>query len=200
MNQKGILVAIVALLMAVLACNIPYAKAPTPTPTNFGIGSEQVITPSNTPSGTPTQLIPVTGGQAIAQVSVTQPSNCRTGPGTAYLLVTSLNPGQVASVIGRYPPANYLIINSSSGPCWLWGQFAIVTGNINSVPVYQVPPLPTPTPTLTPIPQPTNNPAPLASPTSTFAPLNTPTNTSPLPSVPSSTPTPSIIITLPFPG
>lgn len=111
---------------------------PTSTPT-------ETLTP--TPLFTPTPLIP--------QISVSVPTNCRTGPGKVYRMAGALLVGEVAEVYGRDPTGNYWYIRnpgSASGYCWVWGEYATVTGNIAFLPVYTPPP--TPTPTFTPTPSP----------------------------------------------
>ena len=98
-------------------------------------------------------------------VTVSQNTNCRTGPGVVYDLIGGLLIGEKAEVVGKYSAGNYWIINNpdSSGTCWLWGQYATVTGNTAGLPEYTPPPTPTPTitptPTFTPTPSPPNAPA-----------------------------------------
>lgn len=106
-------------------------ELPTLTPT-------ETLTP--TPVFTSTPLVP--------QVSVSEPTNCRVGPGRVYDRVGALLVGEVAEVAGRNPEGNYWLIRNPRGDgyCWLWGEFAIVTGNLSVLPVYTPPPTPTPTP------------------------------------------------------
>ena len=98
----------------------------------------------------------------MATVSVN--TNCRTGPGVVYDLIGALLVGEQAVVVGKYTAGNYWIINNpdSSGTCWLWGQYATVSGNTAGLPEYSQPP--TPTPTNTPTPTPTFTPSPPAAP------------------------------------
>ncbi|HSL28566.1 MAG TPA: SH3 domain-containing protein, partial [Anaerolineales bacterium] len=74
--------------------------------------------------------------------------NCRVGPGRAYDRVGALLVGQVAEVIGRNQVGNYWYIREPGRnvTCWLWGEYATVTGNIGVLPVYTPPPTPTPMP------------------------------------------------------
>jgi hypothetical protein len=61
----------------------------------------------------------------------------------------------VAEVYGRDPTWNYWYIRNPDSPnnyCWLWGEYATVTGNIAVLPVYTPPPTPTHTVTPTPVP------------------------------------------------
>ena len=51
--------------------------------------------------------------------------------------------------IGRDLNGNYWYIrnpSSSNGYCWLWGEYATVTGNVGALPVFTPPPTPTPMP------------------------------------------------------
>jgi hypothetical protein len=103
-------------------------QAPSPTP------GPPTLTP--TPVATNTPLVP--------QVSVSSATNCRTGPSTAYDLLWTMQPGQTADVVGKHTPTGYWIIKYPGGQCWLWGQYASVSGNIAALPEYPQPPTPTP--------------------------------------------------------
>lgn len=96
---------------------------------------------SPTPVFTATPLVPM--------ISVSVPTNCRVGPGKVYDRVGALLVGQMAEVVGRNPTGNYWYIRNpsrSEGYCWLWGEYATVTGNFAVLPVYTPPPTPTPMP------------------------------------------------------
>lgn len=96
---------------------------------------------SPTPVFTATPLIPL--------ISVTVPTNCRVGPGRVYDRVGALLVGEVAEVVGRNLNGNYWYIRNpdqSNGFCWLWGEYATVTGNFAVLPVFTPPPTPTPMP------------------------------------------------------
>jgi hypothetical protein len=114
---------------------------------------------SEPPTFTPTEthtLTPVfTATPMVPLISVSVPTNCRVGPGKDYVRVGALLVGETAQVYGRDPTGNYWYIRnpeSSSGYCWLWGEYATLTGNTAFLPVYTPPP--TPTPTFTPTPSP----------------------------------------------
>ena len=119
----------------------PTFSPPVPTPTPL-----ELLSPSPVFTAT---------AAAVPQVSVSTPTNCRVGPGIAYERVGGLQIGQVAEVVGRNATGNYWVIRNPERPnqlCWLWGQFATVTGNTGTLPVYTPPPTPTPLPTNTPSP------------------------------------------------
>jgi len=71
------------------------------------------------------------------------------GPGKVYDRVGWLLIGQVSEVYGRNPAGDYWYIrnlNQTTGFCWLWGEYATVSGNLSALPIYTPPPTPTPTP------------------------------------------------------
>ncbi|MFA5873605.1 MAG: hypothetical protein WC832_06540 [Anaerolineales bacterium] len=104
-----------------------------------------------TSSLTPTPTFTLT--PTVPMVSVSVQTNCRTGPGQAYDVVGVLQVGKTAEVVGRTSDGGYWIIRNPANPatnCWLWGQYATVTGNTGALPI--VTPPPTPTPAFTPTP------------------------------------------------
>jgi hypothetical protein len=176
MKNWRILIPLVGLLLSSLACGFSTAPTTTPVPTitrNFT--PTYTITVTRTRSITP--LIPVSGGQTFPQVTVSQLTNCRSGPGTTYTLILPFLPGQTARVLGKYRPSNYWIINTpAGGVCWLWGQYAKVTGDVDSLAIYAAPPLPTTTSTPTHTSRPTIQPTDTNIPTltNTLIPTNPP--------------------------
>jgi hypothetical protein len=155
------------LVTALSACNLPSGETtPTPdialtltaqaqlleTPTPLDTATPEL---TSTPEFTPTPTVPT--------VSVSVNTNCRTGPSTQYDLVGGVNVGQTAVVVGKSTSTGYWIINNlnGSGTCWLWGQYATVSGNTAGLPEYPIPatPTPSPTPTATSTPTPPTAPS-----------------------------------------
>jgi hypothetical protein len=71
------------------------------------------------------------------------------GPGRVYDRVGALLVGEVAEVVGRHQNGNYWYIRNPRQPngfCWLWGEYATVTGNFAALPIFTPPPTPTPVP------------------------------------------------------
>jgi uncharacterized protein YraI len=114
---------------------------------------------------------PVTGGQV--QVPVIDPNdptcraltnaglNVRTGPGTVYDRITTLNAGAVVPIIGRTGANDWWQIRYGTVVGWVNAPYTSVYGICNAVPVIVPPPTPTPlggAPTWTP--QPTFTPRP----------------------------------------
>jgi hypothetical protein len=81
-------------------------------------------------------VAPAATTSGAVTVTVSQNTNCRSGPGQAFNEVGSLGPGQIAEVIGKDTFDNYWIIKLPDGSgktCWLWGQYATVTGDPSKV-------------------------------------------------------------------
>lgn len=102
---------------------------------------------TDTPSVTPSPTFTFT--PETTRVTVSVETNCRSGPGLPYDILGVLPVGQSAEVIGRNAYGDTWIIRLPSNPviiCWLWGQYATVTGNTSGLTVYIPPPTPTPAP------------------------------------------------------
>ena len=156
MNRRKLFFVPGLLVLAMLACNIPLVQgnandgaAATITALAATIQAQNIPTRTGTPtavSPTDTATITPTPTPSVPTVSVSQTTNCRTGPGTGYDLLGSLAVGQTAEVVGKYTPGDYWIIDTpgGTGTCWLWGQYATVGGNMSGVPELAAPPTPTP--------------------------------------------------------
>ena len=162
-KAKTVFIAVSALVISTLGCNLQGSQLSSLAATGTaqaltlqappGVSGPPAEAPTFTPSFTP----------AGVEVSVSTATNCRTGPGSPYDQVYGLNPGETAQVVGKYTPGNYWIINMpGGGTCWLWGQYATITGDPSGLPEYPVPPTPTPqfTPTHTFTPTPASPQAP----------------------------------------
>jgi hypothetical protein len=111
------------------------------------------FTATFTPTSSPTTLLLFTPTLAVPIISVSVPTNCRNGPGKIYAYQGALFVGQVAQVVAAEPTGKYWYIPNPDSPgnfCWVWGQYATITGNTLGLPVFTPPP--TPTPTVTPHP------------------------------------------------
>lgn len=97
----------------------------TPDPNN--------LAPTTDPA---TNTAPLTTTASTVTLTVSQNTNCRSGPSQAFNEVGSLAPGQVAEVIGKDIFDNYWIIKLPDGSgktCWLWGQYAAVSGDASKI-------------------------------------------------------------------
>jgi len=108
------------------------SNTPTPGPT-----ATPTLTPTNT--STPTSEVPM--------VKVSVSTNCRQGPGKVYDQLGVLLVGEEAEVIAKEPQESDWYIRNPDKPggfCWIWGNYATISGNTDHLPVYTPPPTPTP--------------------------------------------------------
>jgi hypothetical protein len=127
----------------------PFAEstaASTPT------SDDQANVATATASETSTSPITPTATMAMALISVSQTTNCRSGPRGDYSYITEINAGEEVEVLMTFPGANYVVVRNpnGSGNCWLWLEYADQTdfGSFG-LPVATQPPTPTPTNTAT---------------------------------------------------
>ena len=172
-KSTPILLSVTVLLIVSLSCALP-SSAPTQdinsilgtaimqtmvsaltqtaqviVPVDVGQTYTATFTPIFTPTETLTPSPVFTSTAVIPQVNVSVATNCRVGPGKVYDRVGALLVGQVADVVGRDATGSYWYIhnpNQSNGFCWLWGEYATVTGNFAALPMFTPPPTPTPMP------------------------------------------------------
>jgi len=111
-----------------------------------------LLTPSNTPTPENTLTPMLTPTALPPMVEAIEATNCRNGPGTSYIFLAVLKEGEKAEVVGRSENEDYVVIENPDGPgsCWMWLEFAELTGSIDALPLEEIPP--TPTPSLTPTP------------------------------------------------
>jgi hypothetical protein len=127
------------------------------TPTLTFTPALPTFTPSQTLTPTqtyiPTLVLSATSILPYLRVSV--PTNCRIGPGKVYTREGALLVGEIAEVFARDPTGRYWYIRNpdlSGEFCWVWGEYASLSGNTSLLPIYTPPPTPTPTLTSTPSP------------------------------------------------
>jgi hypothetical protein len=119
---------------------LPPAQPPTLTFTPPG--------PTAPPTFTPNPYFTATVAN-VPLITVSVDTNCRVGPGKAYELVGALLTGETVEVFARDPTGNYWYIRNPDDHnsfCWVWGEYATITGNTSTLPVYTPEPTPTPAP------------------------------------------------------
>jgi hypothetical protein len=168
---------IITILLASSACNLQFSAplqgnavdtAVSQTfdaQTQIARGAQQTVAAMVTdtlesPSVTPLPTFTFTPD--VPRVSVSVETNCRWGPGQVYDYLGGLMVGETSEIFARDPTGKYWYIRNLDAPgfCWLWGEYATITGNTSSLPVYT--PEPTPTPSPTPPPTSTSTTPPLA--------------------------------------
>jgi hypothetical protein len=146
MNSK---LALPTLLIVCLlaACHLNPGQTPTPPPADEQPGAV-TDTPAVTLTASQTPPPTFTFTPEIVTISVSMDTNCRTGPGQVYDMVSGLMVGETAQVFGTDPTGKYWYIANPHGTgfCWVWGEYATLTGDTTLLPVFTPPPTPTPTP------------------------------------------------------
>lgn len=149
------------------------ATAPATTAPATTVTPAPALLPTNTPHLRP-------------MARVVTPINVRTGPGTAYPVLTTLGADSRVEIVGRSPASDWWqVVYATSGTGWLYAPLVEVEGSTAAVAV--VVNIPAPPPTATPSPV-----APVAvAPTAALA--AQPADPAPMPAVPAiAEPTPTV--------
>jgi hypothetical protein len=112
----------------------PDTPSETPEP---DITDTPTLTPTATDTPTPD----------VAMIYASANTNCRSGQGTVFQWLVSLQEGEESEAVGIDTSGDYWYIRRPDNPsqfCWLWGKYATPSGPWQSLPVYT--PIPTPTP------------------------------------------------------
>jgi uncharacterized protein YgiM (DUF1202 family) len=96
---------------------------------------------TGSPASLPVWDPPPTPTPASVSLQVRVDTNCRTGPGIPYNIVTVFRIGQTGEVIARNAAGTYWVIKNptNAGHCWVWGKYATLTGPTASLPVWSPP-------------------------------------------------------------
>ncbi|MBT3391333.1 MAG: hypothetical protein HN413_13095 [Chloroflexi bacterium] len=158
--KNKLVMGILALVFATLACGIPTTtatpdgpnleatqlaativalqqnqNAPTTAPT-----SEQAPANTQAPEATTAPTVP---GKPMLSVSVN--TNCRSGPGLKYPITGSIVTNGSFEVVARPASSDpYVIIKNPGGgaDCWAWLEHATITGDTSALPTISAPPIP----------------------------------------------------------
>jgi hypothetical protein len=114
-----------------------------PTATSTFTPETPTLTPEPTLSATPE----FTATSATPMISVEVDTNCRVGPGAIFERVGILLVGETAEIVGREPKGEYWYIynpDAAEGTqfCWVWGEYATVSGD--TLPLLYLSPPPPP--------------------------------------------------------
>ena len=69
-------------------------------------------------------------------LEITGNTNCRSGPGGSFDLVTAFTPGTRLTLVGRHSANNYwqVKIPNTEDLCWVWGEYAAASGDYGILP------------------------------------------------------------------
>ena len=148
--KKSLVFCITGMLVAALAaCNMPSSATPAAPPQMQTAAAETIQAvisatplPTQPPQHTATvQIIQPTKTLVVKEqpkLAVEDVTNCRSGPGTGFELVTQIAAGQQVRIVGSYP--SYYLVQTESGTCWVAMEFATPSGDMALVPTVTAPP------------------------------------------------------------
>src|SRR5215212_7600012 len=158
--------AILVLISAALACNVPGTtpslsvdqqaatasaltlQAQVDSGGDVPITATAPVTPTNAARSTATKATSVgkptiTPTYSTPMLTVLEQTNCREGPGQDYQVLFTYLAKKQLEIAGRYDPTNYWLVKSpdtKSGTCWLWGEYVELSGSYWVVPTVTPPP------------------------------------------------------------
>jgi hypothetical protein len=161
--------ALLILIMAVLACNLPQdigsssAPSETTTPTiSDGLLVETVIF-ATTFTSEPQMTETASPAPVAADPLVSRAALCWWGPGPVYDVISSLKEGIRVKLVGRGSIPGWLLVDNPTYhvPCWVQDIYLQIDPGTDIVvlPIFTPPPTPTPTSTLSRTPTPTSTPS-----------------------------------------
>jgi len=147
--KPRILLAVLVLVLAMLACNLPSNIPATPTPTLEILPSSTATQPLPTnlptqtplPTNTPAPTLTSTPTIPIAfpkDVNV----NCRLGPGTPWIPLSALVVGQSSPISGKNSDGTWWNIadpQNTGMKCWVAASVVNTAGNVAAIPVVDIP-------------------------------------------------------------
>ncbi len=170
MKSPKFALAVPVLIAAVLACNFPSREQVPPpseaqtaaaltvqalltTPEPSATKPQAVIAVTASPTVTAANTATITPTFSTPMLTIKEQTNCRTGPGQDYEIVFTYLPKKQLTILGRYDPGNFWLVKSDESPtgqCWLWGEYAEVSGSYWAVSSVTPPPTHTKAPPLAP--------------------------------------------------
>jgi hypothetical protein len=161
-------VSLIILILALFTSNLPVEGAQLHSEAQVAAAStlQAIVTPETTASSLPAliEILPSstpagqsaytsTPAYSVPMLTLRDATNCRTGPGLAYEIIVTYPVSQTLEIVGRDEPGDFWLVRSSESPagaCWLWGEYADVSGSYETV--GSVTPPPTPVASVTPPP------------------------------------------------
>ncbi len=91
--------------------------------------SSNTAVPFASPAGpTPNPAKPI--------LTINNPTNCRSGPGLKFELITAFNPGTTLTILGKDSTDGFWLVQLPNGidTCWASGQYSTASGGFASLP------------------------------------------------------------------
>lgn len=158
MKRNPQTLAVIVLVLAMLACNLPgntpsisvddqaatiIAQTLTAQPTTKSVTATASFTPTIAATSTSGSTPTITPTYSTPFLTVLQQTNCREGPGQDYQVVYTFLAGKKLEIAGRYEPTNFWLVKTletRTGTCWMWGEYVELSGSYWVVPTLTPPP------------------------------------------------------------
>lgn len=142
MKKVFALLMLLALITAACAAQTPQViiqtvVVPATVPTQVAQPLPVLPTPTAPPTPVPTLAPPAFG----ANVG----TNCRSGPGMEYDVLSGINAGQTVWILGQSAPdrtEKWWLVNYNGITCWVWSALGFTTGNLDNIQPVVAPYLP----------------------------------------------------------
>lgn len=144
MNKRTFIASSI-LVLSILACNLPAGSPVTQAPviTDTPVIPTETTVPTFTPIPSETPLPTLTPTPTIP---IAWPSdkgvNCRLGPSTDWITISSLLVGQTATIQGRNNDSSWwyvTTVNDPGKPCWVAASVTVTAGNLGFLSVIKAP-------------------------------------------------------------
>ena len=110
------------------------------------IGAFEMI-PTTQGMSLQTTIMPVTATPSLDIFMITLATNCRSGPGTVYPVLTTFPVGAALNTVGRNEDSSWFYVDQpGKKPCWAFSRNGTLSGDSTGLPVQVAPPTPIPTP------------------------------------------------------
>lgn len=140
--RKLFFVSSIFFIFIITACNLPSASSglsendQAATIVAMTLQAAESTSNEQTPLNTPTAISIITKSGGPAMLTVTENSNCRSGPGTNYTRVTVIPANTTVVVVARFASGNFWIVTPADGSdnCWVDGTLGTVKGDTTIIP------------------------------------------------------------------
>ena len=111
----------------------------------FGLGHTRAVSAMPVTEGDePPEETTLGASPTEVTLQVRVPTNCRTGPGKDYEIVTVLHTRKTVNVLAQHKTEDFWVIENPDGcgtSCWVWDYYATITGPKDSLPIEETPPV-----------------------------------------------------------
>jgi hypothetical protein len=139
--RTSLCILIIFLMLVISACNLPSTPSGPSLNDQAATIVAMTLQAGSTPTvqvilNTPTAMSIVTQTGGTAKLTVTDNTNCRSGPGTNYSRVTTIPGGTTVNIVARYATGDFWIVTPADGSanCWVQADLGTVTGDTTILP------------------------------------------------------------------